>query len=92
MVNEPLPARPPSRLLAAFLLPIPMTEKQLIRRGDWHIASANGLSGRFVAWGKMGPIVADDPVREPGEHVFFEFGETREAAVKRLIDSLGIRE
>jgi hypothetical protein len=56
----------------------------------FHLASAEGKSGGFVAWAKMGPILGRDPVDEPGAYVWFQFGQTRAQAEERLLRELGV--
>lgn len=68
-----------------------MKDRQISKHGDFQIATAKGASGRFIAWGKMGKIVADDPVTEPGNHVWFQSGATREDAKDKLLDELGLK-
>ena len=67
-----------------------MKNKQVQVVGPFHIASAQGELG-FVSWGKMGPIHGDDPISETGEHVWFQFGVTRDEAVTRLLSELGLK-
>jgi hypothetical protein len=67
-----------------------MRERIVERSGSWHIATAIGASGRFVSWAKMGPITGDGPLTEPGYHVWFNFGATRDDAVKAIKQELGI--
>ena len=46
-------------------------------------------NGRWLAWGSEAPLKANDPIEEDGEQeVWFDFGETREVAEKRLIEEL----
>ncbi len=56
----------------------------------FHIASAEGKGGQFVAWAKMGPILGRDPVEEPGNHVWFQIGQTRAQAEAKLLHELGV--
>ena len=58
--------------------------------GDWQIATAPGELGGFMSWGKMGRITGTNPVNEPGEHVWFNFGGTREQASRNLKVELGL--
>ncbi len=61
------------------------------RHGPYCIATQpttkNGAN-YFLGWAKKGEIVANDPVREPGE-VWFEFGRTREEVAAALLTELG---
>lgn len=65
---------------------------QVIRHGDWFIASRRAfhhstLNNQFVAWAKRGPHVTQNPVLEPGD-VWFDFGRTREEAVAGILAEL----
>ena len=66
-----------------------MDEVQVTRHGDFEIATARGTSG-FTAWAKMGRIQSDCPIKEPGEHVWFNFGPTREKARENILAELGL--
>ena len=59
------------------------------RHGDFEIAVGRGVDG-FLAWGKMGRIQTTCPVLEPGNHVFVNFGTSREEARDRLLSELGL--
>ena len=64
---------------------------EVTRHGDFQIATAPSASGSgFYAWGKMGVIRGSNPVDEPGEHVWFQLAETREAAKASLLAELGL--
>lgn len=63
---------------------------QIERVNGWQIATAIGATGHFVSWGKMGPILGTSPLDEPGEYVWFNFGETREDAAMALKMELGL--
>ncbi len=52
----------------------------------WYIRTAQGRH-RFVAWAKREMFVLEDILLEPGD-VYFEFGQTRERAVARLLAAL----
>ena len=67
-----------------------MKDRQIEKLGAWNIATANGKSGSVVAWAKMGPLTGTGPLDEPGEHVWFEFGMTREDAKGKLMAELGL--
>jgi hypothetical protein len=67
-----------------------MKDVEVTKHGDFQIATGRGEHG-FTAWGKMGTIQTDCPIKEPGAHVWFNFGLTREEAESRLIDELGLR-
>jgi hypothetical protein len=78
------------RRLWRFLRP-PIYARRIQRAGDWYIATAAcRVSGDYVAWAKMGPITGRSPMDEPGGHVWFQFGATREQAIERLYRELGI--
>lgn len=63
---------------------------EVTRHGDFQVATAYA-SGTFVSWAKMGRIQADNPVDEPGQHVWFNFGVTRVQARERILEELGLR-
>lgn len=46
----------------------------------------NGADG-YVAWGKIGKIVTDSPLLEPGE-VWFAFAETAAAAEAEVLSEI----
>lgn len=46
----------------------------------------NDVDG-YVAWGKFGKIVTDNPMAEPGE-VWFTFAETAEAAEAKVLKEI----
>lgn len=58
--------------------------------GDFQVATAPGATGGFVAWAKMGHIQGDCPITEPGQHVWFDFGRTREEARDHVLAELGL--
>jgi hypothetical protein len=66
-----------------------MKNVEVTRHGDFFVATAEGDDG-FTAWAKMGMIQTDCPVKEPGTHVWFNFGRTREEAKRRILDELGL--
>ena len=66
-----------------------MKHVEVTTHGDFQIATGRGESG-FWAWGKMGLIQTDSPLKEPGSHVWFNFGKTREEAKTRLLNELGL--
>lgn len=69
-----------------------VTEKQVTRHGDFEVATARAAksSSGFMSWAKMGRIVGDCPITEPGAHVWFNSGRTREEARDRLLAELGL--
>ena len=69
-----------------------MAAKQtnITKHGNFQIATIPAESGGYIAWGKMGTIVTDCPLREPGEHVWFEFGNSRLEALNKLLNELGL--
>lgn len=64
-----------------------MKEKEVTRHGDWYVATARGKHG-WVSWAKLGPITADDPIAEPGQNVWFNFGDTRTEARENILAEL----
>ena len=68
-----------------------MNDIEITRHGAFHIATAQGKTC-FVAWGKMGPIQAQDPIREPGNHVWVNYEATREEARRNLLGEFGLSE
>lgn len=56
-----------------------MDDVQVTQHGDFEVATARGASG-FTSWAKMGRIQSDCPIKEPGAHVWFNFGATRDEA------------
>lgn len=56
----------------------------------WQIASARAYSGAFWSWGKMGTIMGTSPLNEPGQHVWMERALSREEAVRKLKEELGL--
>lgn len=66
-----------------------MSDVEVTRHGDFEVATVRGKSG-FTAWAKMGAIQTDCPIKEPGAHVWFNFGRTREEARNRVLDELGL--
>jgi len=64
------------------------------RHVSWHgtycVATTPSLFGGFLAWAKQGEIVAFDPVREPGDAVWFAVGTTRSEARDKLLRDLGV--
>ena len=64
--------------------------REVTQHGDWQIATTESKVSGFMAWAKMGRIVADDPISEPGAHVWFAFGPTRDAARISLLKELGL--
>jgi hypothetical protein len=67
-----------------------MKDVQITTHGDFQVATAKG-ENHFTAWAKMGRIQTDCPIKEPGEHVWFNFGATREEARERVLDELGLK-
>lgn len=67
-----------------------MQEVEISTHGGWQVATARGSSGGFTAWAKMGRIQSDCPIKEPGEHVWFNFGESREEARRRVLAEVGM--
>lgn len=59
------------------------------QHGEYQVATKPAVIG-FVAWAKRGPILADCPVNERGDCVWYEFGETREEAKKRILAKMGL--
>ena len=67
-----------------------MQEVQVSTHGGWQVATARGASGGFVAWAKMGLIQSDCPIKEPGQHVWINFGATRDEARNRVLAEVGL--
>jgi hypothetical protein len=68
----------------------PMKDRVVTRHGDFEIATAISNTAGFIAWGKMGRIVGVNPIDEPGEYVWCQYGRTRDEARDRLLDELGL--
>ena len=66
-----------------------MVDIEITTHGNFQIATARSKSG-FTAWGKIGKIQATSPIEEPEAHVWFQFGETRDAARTKLLIELGL--
>lgn len=66
-----------------------MKDVEITTHGDFQVATARGPNG-FTAWAKMGAIQTDCPIKEPGTHVWYNFGRTREEARHRILDELGL--
>lgn len=63
----------------------------MTRHGYFHVATMpNRNGGGFVAWAKMGSIIGAHPLDEPGAHVWFNFGSTRDEARGNLLAELGL--
>ena len=67
-----------------------MRDVQVTKHGAFQAATAPGADGGFVAWAKMGPITGDCPVSEPGEHVWFCFGASRDEALRAVLADVGL--
>lgn len=66
-----------------------MQDVEVTRHSDFEVATAHGKNG-FVAWAKMGRIQTNCPIKEPGAHVWFNFGTTRHEARDRILAELGL--
>ncbi len=55
--------------------------------GVWYIRCRRG-SLDFIAWCGLRPMSAPDPINEPQEPLFFEFGDTAALAIERLKKSI----
>ena len=66
-----------------------MVDIEITTHGNFQIATARSKSG-FTAWGKIGKIQATSPIEEHEAHVWFQFGETRDAARTKLLIELGL--
>lgn len=66
-----------------------MNDVEVTRHGEFEVATARGMDG-FTSWAKMGRIQTDCPIKEPGAHVWFNFGPTREIARDRILVELGL--
>lgn len=53
--------------------------------GPIQVATASTSSGGFVAWGKVGEIVSDGVLTEPGEPVWFKHGKTRKECAEYVL-------
>ena len=62
----------------------------IIRHGEWSFASrpCRNMPGA-VAWCKRGEIVSDSPMGAVGS-VWFEFGDTEDQAVAKLMREMGV--
>lgn len=67
-----------------------MDAVEVTRHGDFEVATAKSKGFGFTAWGKMGRIQTDCPIKEPGAHVWFNFGPTREKARENVLAELGL--
>ncbi|GAB2182665.1 hypothetical protein DLREEDagrD3_28880 [Denitratisoma sp. agr-D3] len=65
-----------------------MQDVEVTGHGDFEVATARGKFG-FTAWAKKGKIQTDCPVKEPGEHVWFNFGKTRSQAQDAILVEIG---
>lgn len=52
--------------------------------GRYGIASGVTANGEWVAWARLGPTVADNPIGEHAPAVWFRFGKDRAEALKNL--------
>lgn len=66
-----------------------MKDVEVTTHGDFQIATARGKTG-YTAWAKMGKIQTDCPIKEPGNYIWFNFGNSREEARKAILDELGL--
>lgn len=53
------------------------------KRKEFHIGCKKGRFS-FVAWAKHGEILGPDAVREPGDPVYFHFGDSIDDAINNL--------
>jgi hypothetical protein len=63
---------------------------EVVAHGSWEFAtkpSSNG--GGFVGWCRVGKIVGDDAISEPCADVWFEFGESRDEVIAKLMREVG---
>jgi hypothetical protein len=65
---------------------------EVTKHSDYEVATIPGSYDGFVAWAKMGRIQGINPVDEPGEHVWFNFGQTREDAKRKILNELGLQD
>jgi hypothetical protein len=64
---------------------------EITRDRGWSFATIPAShGGGYVGWAKMGEILGTNPVNEPGQHVWFNRAETREAVVQKLKSELGL--
>ena len=75
---------------ATILDTSPPSQRVVTRFGDFCVATVPHPSGGYVAWAKMGNIVGPSPLYEPGQHVPFAFGRTRDEAREKVLEELGM--
>lgn len=66
-----------------------MKNVEITTHGDFQVATVPGKNG-FTSWAKMGKIKTDSPIKEPGNHVWFNFGKTRRQAREAILFELGL--
>jgi hypothetical protein len=65
--------------------------KHITRHGDFEVATTPALQGGgYLAWAKMGKIMGDNPITEPGNPVWMVHGRTREEARAKVLAELGL--
>lgn len=67
-----------------------MKDIEITTHGDFQAATKPG-GDEFIAWAKIGRIQSDCPIEEPGSHVWFSFGATREIALSNVLKELGLK-
>ena len=63
----------------------------VIRHGEWSFAvrlCRNGMAGA-IAWCRRGEIASDNPMDAVGD-VWFEFGDTEDEAIAKLMREVGV--
>lgn len=66
-----------------------MNGRQIAQHGAWQVATVPSAAGGFLGWAKAGEIVGADPIDEPGEPVFFNWGATRDEVAGKLLAEVG---
>jgi len=64
---------------------------EITKHGDWEVATKKCKLG-YTSWAKRGKIQGTNAVNETGQHVWFNFGNTREEARKAITKELNIGE
>jgi hypothetical protein len=67
-----------------------MKAPEITQDRGWSFATVQSTRDGFVGWAKFGPIKGTNPVNEPGEHVWFDHGDTRAEVIQKLKEELGL--
>lgn len=58
---------------------------EVTRHGAMSVATSPTVRGGFYGWAKVGEIVGRNAIEEPGDPVWFNFGQTRDEVVAKLL-------